>query len=205
MNTKWLEWAKKLQAIAQNGLTYTQNPFDVERYKSLQAITAEMMATYSNQEPSYVLDLFNQEIGYATPKVDVRGAVFRGDTLLFVKEREDGCWTLPGGWADVGDSPSEVAVREVQEESGYLTRAVKLLAVYDRDRQGHPPLAHYIYKLFFQCELLSGSPSPSIETMEVAFFGENEIPELSLGRVLPTQIKRLFQHYRNPNLPTDFD
>lgn len=205
MNTKWLEWAKKLQAIAQNGLTYTENPFDIERYKSLQAITAEMMATYSNQEPSYVLDLFNQEIGYATPKVDVRGAVFRGDTLLFVKEREDGCWTLPGGWADVGDSPSEVVVREVQEESGYLTRAVKLLAVYDRDHQGHPPLAHYVYKLFFQCELISGSPSISIETDEVAFFGENEIPELSLGRVLPTQIKRLFQHYRNPNLPTDFD
>lgn len=205
MDTRWLEWAKKLQAIAQNGLTYTQNPFDVERYKSLQAITAEMMATYSNLEPSYVLDLFNQEIGYATPKVDVRGAVFRGDTLLFVREREDGCWTLPGGWADVGDSPSEVAVREVQEESGYLTHAVKLLAVYDRDRQGHPPLAHYVYKLFFQCELISGSPSPSIETDEVAFFSENEIPELSLGRVLPTQIKRLFQHHRNSNLPTDFD
>ena len=205
MDTKWLEWAKKLQAIAQNGLTYTENPFDVERYKSLQAISAEMMATYSNQEPSYVLNLFNQETGYATPKVDVRGAVFRGDTLLFVKEREDGCWTLPGGWADVGDSPSQVAVREVQEESGYLTRAVKLLAVYDRDRQGHPPLAHYVYKLFFQCELLSGSPLPSIETEEVAFFGEHEIPQLSLGRVLPAQIQRVFQHYRNPNLPTDFD
>lgn len=205
MDTKWLEWAKKLQAIAQNGLTYTENPFDVERYKSLQAISAEMMATYSNQEPSYVLNLFNQETGYATPKVDVRGAVFRGDTLLFVKEREDGCWTLPGGWADVGDSPTQVAVREIQEESGYLTRAVKLLAVYDRDRQGHPPLAHYVYKLFFQCELLSGSPLPSIETEEVAFFGEHEIPQLSLGRVLPAQIQRVFQHYRNPNLPTDFD
>ncbi|HCF27231.1 MAG TPA: ADP-ribose pyrophosphatase [Cyanobacteria bacterium UBA11049] len=205
MNYKWLEWAKKLQAIAQNGLTYTENPFDVERYKSLQAISAEIMATYSQMEPSYVLDLFNQQVGYATPKVDVRGAVFRGDTLLFVKEREDGCWTLPGGWADVGDSPSEVAVREVYEESGYLTRAVKLLAVYDRDRQGHPPIAHYVYKLFFHCELLSGSPSSSIETEEVAFFGENEISELSLGRVLPKQIKRLFQHYRQPDLPTDFD
>ncbi len=205
MDYKWLEWAKKLQAIAQNGLTYTQNPFDVERYKSLQAITAEIMATYSQMEPSYVLNLFNQQVGYATPKVDVRGAVFRGDTLLFVKEREDGCWTLPGGWADVGDSPGEVAVREVYEESGYLTRAVKLLAIYDRDRQGHPPMAHYVYKLFFHCELLGGSPSSSIETEEVAFFGENEIPELSLGRVLPKQIKRLFQHYRQPDLPTDFD
>lgn len=205
MDDRWLKWAKKLQAIAQNGLTYTENPFDIERYKSLQAITAEIMATYSQLEPAYVLDLFNQQVGYATPKVDVRGAVFRGDTLLFVKEREDGCWTLPGGWADVGDSPSEVAVREVYEESGYLTRAVKLLAVYDRDRQGHPPLAHYVYKIFFQCELIGGSPSSSIETEEVAFFKENEIPQLSLGRVLPTQIVRLFHHYRNPDLPTDFD
>lgn len=119
MDYKGLEWAKKLQAIAQNGLTYTENPFDVERYKSLQAIAAEMMATYSQTEPSYILDLFAREVGYATPKVDVRGAVFRGDTLLFVREREDGCWTLPGGWADIGDSPAEVAVREVYEESGY--------------------------------------------------------------------------------------
>ena len=104
MDTKWLEWAKRLQAIAQNGLTYTQNPFDIERYKALRLLTAEIMATYSSMEPSYVLDLFAAEVGYATPKVDVRGAVFCGDTLLFVREREDGCWTLPGGWADIGDS-----------------------------------------------------------------------------------------------------
>jgi ADP-ribose pyrophosphatase YjhB (NUDIX family) len=205
VDTKWLEWAKKLQAIAQNGLTFTENPFDIERYKALRAIAAEIMATYSNREPSYVLDLFAHEIGYATPKVDVRGAVFRDDALLFVKERWDGCWTLPGGWADIGDSPSEVAVREVYEESGYHTRAVKLLAVYDRDRQGHPPFEHYVYKLFFQCELLGGSPSTSIETDEVAFFGEDEIPELSLTRIMPTQIARIFQHHRNPDLPTDFD
>ncbi len=205
MDTKWLEWAKKLQAIAQNGLTFTENPFDIERYKTLRAIAAEIMATYSNREPNYVLDLFAHEIGYATPKVDVRGAVFRDDALLFVKERWDGCWTLPGGWADIGDSPSEVAVREVYEESGYHTRAVKLLAVYDRDKQGHPPFEHYVYKLFFQCELLGGSPSTSIETDEVAFFGEDEIPELSLTRIMPTQIARIFQHHRNPDLPTDFD
>ena len=163
------------------------------------------MATYSNVEPSYVLDLFQREVGYATPKVDVRGAVFRGDTLLFVREREDSCWSLPGGWADVGDSPSEVAVREVYEESGYHTRAVKLLAVYDRDRQGHPPLSNYVYKLFFKCELLSGSPSSSVETDAVAFFGENEIPQLSLTRIMPAQVARICEHYRQPNLPTDFD
>lgn len=205
MDNKWLGWAKKLQAIAQNGLLHTTNPFDIERYKSLHAIAAEMMATYSNVEPSYVLDLFAREVGYATPKVDVRGAVFNGDKLLFVRERDDGYWTLPGGWADVGDSPSEVAVREVYEESGYVTRAVKLLAVYDRDRQGHPPLSHYVYKLFFQCELVSGSPSASIETDAVAFFSEDEIPQLSLTRIMPAQVTRLFEHYRHPSWATDFD
>ena len=205
MDSKWLEWVKKLQAIAQNGLTYSENPFDIERFKSLQAITAEIMATYTNLEHSYILDLFAREVGYATPKVDVRAAVFRDNTILLVKERSDGCWTLPGGWGDVGESPSEVAVKEAYEESGYQTRAVKLLAVYDRDKQGHPPFPYYIYKLFFLCELVGGSPSPSIETESVEFFPEDGIPELSLGRVTPRQITRLFEHYRNPDLPTDFD
>ena len=205
MDSKWLEWAKKLQAIAQNGLTYTENPFDIERYKSLRAIAAEMMATCANVEPSYVADLFAKEVGYATPKVDVRAAVFRNNKLLFVRERDDGCWALPGGWADVGDSPSEVAVREVFEESGYHTCAIKLLAVYDRDRRGHPPLSYYVYKLFFQCELVSGSPSTSVETDEVAFFAENEIPQLSLTRIMPAQVARIFEHYRHPDWSTDFD
>lgn len=202
---KWLEWAKKLEAIAQTGLTYTEGVFDRERYKSLRAIAAEIMATYSNVEPSYVLDLFSQEVGYATPKVDVRAAVFQGDKLLLVKEKVDGCWSLPGGYADIGNSPSEVVVREVQEESGYLTRAIKLLAVYDRDKQGHPPFPYAVYKLHFLCELIGGSPSSSIETDEVAFFGEDEIPPLSLTRVMPTQITRIFHYHRHPDLPTYFD
>nr|WP_211178386.1 NUDIX hydrolase [Brasilonema octagenarum] len=200
-----MEWTQKLQAIAQNGLTFSENPYDIERYKVLQAIATEIMSTYSNVEHSYILDLFAREVGYATPKVDVRGVVFRDNTILLVKERLDGCWTLPGGWADIGDSPSEAAVREIFEESGYQTRAIKVLAVYDRNRQGHTPHQHYIYKLFFLCELVGGSPSASIETEEVGFFPEDNIPELSLGRVTPAQITRLFQHYRDPDLPTDFD
>ncbi|MBC1238317.1 NUDIX hydrolase [Nostoc sp. 2RC] len=205
MEPKWLEWSQKLQAIAQNGLTYSEGVYDIERYKQLQAIATEIMATYSNVEHSYLLDLFSGEVGYATPKVDVRGAIFRDDTILLVKERADGLWTLPGGWADVGESPSEVVVKEVYEESGYQTRATKLLAVYDRDKQGHPPFPFYVYKLFFQCELIGGSPSSSIETEAVDFFPEDALPELSIGRVTPTQIARLFQHYRQPDLPTDFD
>ncbi|MEH2067150.1 MAG: NUDIX hydrolase [Nostoc sp.] len=205
MEPKWLEWAQKLQAIAQNGLTYSENVYDIERYKQLRAIATEMMATYSNVEHSYILDLFNREVGYATPKVDVRAAIFRDDTILLVKERSDGFWTLPGGWADVGESPSEVVVKEVYEESGYQARATKLLAVYDRNKQGHPPFPFYIYKLFFHCELIGGSPSSSIETEAVDFFAEDALPELSIGRVMPAQINRLFQHYRQPDLPTDFD
>jgi ADP-ribose pyrophosphatase YjhB (NUDIX family) len=205
VDLRWLEWGKQLQAIAQNGLTYTDGPFDRERYKLLQAIAAEILATYSNVEPSYVLDLFALEDGYATPKVDVRGAVFRDDTILLVRERSDGCWTLPGGWADIGDSPSEAVVREVYEESGYRTRAIKLLAVYERNKHGHPPLKHSVYKIFIQCELLGGSPSENLETDGVGFFRENEIPELSLTRVMPAQIARLFEHYRHPDWSTDFD
>ncbi len=205
MEPKWLEWAKKLQAIAQNGLTFSENVFDIERFTSIQAIAAEILVTYTNAEHSYILDLFNRDVGYATPKVDVRGAVFRDDTILLVKERSDGCWTLPGGWADIGSSPSEAIVKEIYEESGYNARVVKLLAVYDRDRQGHPPFPHYVYKLFFQCEIIGGSPSSSIETEAVEFFAEDNIPELSIGRVTKAQITRLFEHYRHPDLPTDFD
>jgi ADP-ribose pyrophosphatase YjhB (NUDIX family) len=202
---KWLEWAQKLQAIAQTGLTYSDNPYDIERFKAIQLLAAEIATTHSNVEHNYILDLFTRETGYATPKVDVRGVVFRDNQILLVKEREDGCWTLPGGWADIGETPSEAVIKEIHEESGYLTRAVKLLAVYDRNKQGHPPHPNYVYKLFFLCEIIGGSPSPSIETEAVDFFPEDGIPKLSLGRVKPTQITRLFEHYRNPNLPTDFD
>ncbi|MBW4633942.1 MAG: NUDIX hydrolase [Iphinoe sp. HA4291-MV1] len=205
MSHKWLEWAQRLQAIAQNGLTYSENPFDIERYQQVRQIAAEMMAAYSNTELSYILDLFSKEEGYATPKVDVRAAVFQDNKLLLVKEREDGCWTLPGGWVDIGESPSEAIAREVYEESGYQTKAMKLLAVYDRNRHGHPPLRYHVYKLFFLCELLSGNPSASCETEEVAFFSEQEIPKLSLTRVMPAQITRLFEHNRHPDWSTDFD
>lgn len=207
MSTQWLEWGQKLQAIAQTGLTYRNNAYDVMRYEQIQAIAAEMIATYANVEPTYLLDLFKQDSGYATPKVDVRGAVFQNDKILLVKEREDGCWTLPGGWVDVGESPSYAVEREIFEESGYQAKAVKLLAVYDRNhpRHGHPPFPYHAYKLFFLCELMGGSASDSCETEEASFFAEGEIPELSLTRVVPSQVVRLFEHYRNPDYLTDFD
>ena len=207
MSLKWLTWGQRLQAIAQNGLTYSNNPYDVERYQQLQLIAAEMMATYTDVEPSYIQNLFNQEQGYATPKVDVRGAVFKKQRILLVKEREDRCWTLPGGWVDIGESPSSAIEREIHEESGFKTKATKLVAVYDRnhDRHGHLPLAQHVYKLFFLCQLIGGEPITSVETEDVGFFGEHEIPELSLTRIVPSQIARLFEYHRDPDLQTDFD
>jgi ADP-ribose pyrophosphatase YjhB (NUDIX family) len=206
MEPQWLRWAQKLQAIAQNGLTFNKDPYDLERYQTIREIALEIMATGANADITQLRDIFSQEVGYATPKVDVRGAVFHNDALLFVKERTDGRWALPGGWVDVGDAPSEAIVREIYEESGYQTKAVKLLAVYDRNKHEHPPhYPHSVYKLFFLCELLGGNPTTSIETEAVDFFREDNIPELSIGRVTPKQIKRMFEHHRHPQWQTDYD
>jgi ADP-ribose pyrophosphatase YjhB (NUDIX family) len=205
MQPKWLDWAQRLQALAQSGLTYTKNPYEIERYEQIREVASEMMAAHSDMEVDAIRDIFDNESGYATPKVDVRGVVFRGDKILLVKELRDGRWTLPGGWADVNDSPAEATVREVYEESGYRTRATKLLACYDRSKHKHTPHVFAIYKLFFLCELIGGEPADSHETSGAAFFQECEIPELSLPRVTPEQIARFFEHHRHPEWPTDFD
>ena len=145
------------------------------------------------------------DVGYATPKVDVRAAVFREGRLLLVREKEDGCWTLPGGWADIGDSPSTAVVREVKEESGYDVKARKLLALLDRNLHGHPPIPYHAYKLFFLCDLVGGNAHAEQETDAVDFFANGEIPPLSLTRVTPAQIARLFEHSFHPEWPTQFD
>lgn len=205
MQHKWIEWAQRLQAISQTGLTFTKNPFERERYEQVREIAAEIMADHSEWSIDPIRDVFADQAGYATPKVDVRGVVFQDKAILLVKERKDGRWTLPGGWADVNDSPAEATVREVYEESGYRARAAKLLACYDRNKHGHPPFAFHIYKLFFQCKVLGGAPTSSTETDGVGWFREDQIPQLSLPRVTPEQIKRFFDHVRHPEWQTDFD
>ena len=206
---QWLDWAQKLQAIAQTGLNYNPQPFDQQRYEAVMEIAAQMLAANGNADSTTLKTLYEAQSGHATPKIDVRGVVFRGDKILMVQEKLDGNrWTLPGGWADIGESASVSAVREVYEESGYRVRAVKLLALYDRNKHPHPPFAFHAYKAFFLCNLLSDirEPDPrNIETGGVAFFGEDELPELSVTRVTPGQIARFFEHHRNPDLPTDFD
>jgi ADP-ribose pyrophosphatase YjhB (NUDIX family) len=205
-NLPWLGWAQRLQAIAQTGLTYCTSAYDKERYQAIREIAAEIMANGTGlTDSSMIVDLFKGDVGYATPKVDVRAAVFDHDRLLLVREREDGGWSLPGGWADIGSSPSDNVIREVREESGYESEVLKLAAVYDRARHGHPPIPFYAYKLFFIARLIGGAASCSIETDAVDFFDEDKIPQLSLTRVTPAQIRHMFDHYRHPQWPTSFD
>ncbi len=207
MDPKWLEWAKRLQALAQSGLNYSENPFEIERYEEIREIAAEIYAAHASVKPERVVDLFASQTGHATPKVDVRGVVFRDDAILLVREKVDGRWTLPGGWADVAETPSQATEREVFEESGYRVRAVRFVACHDRSLQGdRNTYPFHIYKLFFECELLGGEPTKSIETTDVAFFREKEVPQdLSVGRVNAKQIARLFEHHRTPDLQPDFD
>ena len=205
MEPAWLAWVRRLNALAQTGLTFAENPYDIERYAAIRTIAAEMIARGTGADAGRVLDLLASDAGYATPKVDVQGVVFQDAKILLVQERSDGLWTLPGGWADVGDSPADAVVREVREESGFETRATKLLALLDRNRHGHPPHLNHIYKIFIQCEIIGGSPTTSHEIQDVGFFAEDEIPELSLTRIIPAQIARMFEHYRHPDLSADFD
>ncbi len=201
----WVDWARRLQAIAQNGLEFATDDFDRLRYEQVRTIAAEMAAAGSAQPLDHVLDLFGRDDGYATPKVDVRGAVFREGRVLLV--RESGLWTLPGGWADVEDTPARAVEREVREEAGYEVRATRLLMCLDRTRHPHvPPRPWRIYKLFFGCELVSGERAPlGVETDAAEFFAPGELPQLDLGRVTPGQIARLFEHEASPGLPPDFD
>src|SRR3954451_4513851 len=201
MEPAWLDWARKLNALAQNGLTFSENPYDIERYVGIRTIAAEMIAHESGMDTGRALDLLASDAGYATPKVDVRGVVFRDGKILLVQERSDGLWTLPGGWADVGESRAEAVVREIKEESGYEVRPTKLLALLDLNRHGHPPHVNHIYKVFIRCEIVGGSPTTSHETQGVGFFAEDEIPNLSLTRIMPSQIARMFEHYRDLVLP----
>ncbi len=210
MSDQWLHWAQRLQAIAQTGLTFAVNDFDRDRYGQIASIAAEMMAAGGMGEVDGLQKLFEQQQGYSTPKVDVRGVVIHNDQLLLVREKlDDGRWTLPGGWADVGESPALATEREIEEEAGYTARAVKLLALYDRNKHGHTPYIFHAYKVFFRCELLNEIQHlvANVETEETGWFSEAELDalELSIGRVTLKQLKQFFELERHPEWPTDFD
>ena len=202
-----LQWARKVQAIAQNGLEFSQDSFDRDRFQQLQQLVSTILTSEVGITPGQLKGLWLGDEGYATPKVDVRGGVFDHDKVLMVRERSDGKWTLPGGWVDVGDAPSFAVEREIREESGYLAKAVKLAALFDKNnpRHGHPPGILHIYKLFFICELTGGTATLSNETDGVDFFPVNALPPLSTGRATQSEIERLYEHHLNRGLPTDFD
>jgi ADP-ribose pyrophosphatase YjhB (NUDIX family) len=202
----WLLWARELQAMAQTGLTFAKDPYDLERYRRLREIALAMLAQGSDSRIEPIRDLFEQELGYPTPKVDVRGAVIVEQRILMVREISDGGWTLPGGWADVNQSARECVEREIREESGFEARAFKLAAVYDYQRQRHRRAHPYsIYKMFFLCELMGGAARASMETSEVGFFALDALPPLSTGRATESQIARMFEHWRDPSMRTEFD
>src|SRR6185503_1635834 len=207
MRTKspqWLAWAQEIFSLSQSGLTYSGNQYDIERYKRLQAITAEIIASESEITKESVLDSFSMQAGYITPKVDVRGAVVQDGKILLIQERADDKWAMPGGWADLGNSPASVAEREVWEESGYRVKAEKVIAVIDANRI-EPMEFYHAYKIIFLCKLLGGEPRTSYETLAVDFFDPDRLPPLSSYRTNEEMLKEVFAHVQDPNRPTAFD
>jgi ADP-ribose pyrophosphatase YjhB (NUDIX family) len=200
----WLGWAREIFSLSQSGLTYSGNPFDIERYQRLQEITAEMIESQSAISKESVLDSFSMQAGYITPKVDVRGAVVHEGKILLIQEKADGKWAMPGGWADLGNSPASVAEREVWEESGFRVKAEKVVAVIDANRI-EPLEFYHAYKIIFLCRLLHGEPRTSHETLAVDFFELNHLPPLSFYRTNEEMLQEVFAHVENPYRPAAFD
>jgi ADP-ribose pyrophosphatase YjhB (NUDIX family) len=202
---RFLEWAREIQALAQTGRHYAQDGFQRDRCRRLMEIAAEMLSENAGVGYERVSQAFSAQVGYATPKIDVRAAVFRDRKLLLVRERLDGGWTMPGGWADVGDLPSKAAEREAWEEAGFRVQARKVVGIYDANRV-NPLEFFHAFKIVFLCEILSGEPRPSMETSEVAFFGQDEMPAaFSGGRTTARHIRDAFAALDDPGRPAVFD
>ncbi len=200
-----LDLARRLLALSQTGLHFCQEQYDRERYEEIGEIAAKLLALDSNRDVQKLRELWVAEEGYATPKIDVRGAIFRDQTVLLVRERVDGKWTLPGGWADVNDSPAYAVEKEIEQESGFTAKAIKLAAVLDRNKHNHPAFLFHIWKIFFICEITGGEPRESYETTGVDFFPLDALPELSTGRTTAAQILRMYEHHLKREMGTEFD
>ena len=201
----WLGWAREIQARAQTGLTFTKSPYDRASFERLSDIAAEILARHSQLEAEAVKRVFSLEPGYATPKVDVRAAVVRDGRILLVREKADGKWAMPGGWADVGDRPSETAERETLEESGFTVRAAKLVAALDANRGEQVSAFFHAVKLIFLCDLLGGEARVSMETLEVDFFDFDNLPPLSMQRTNQRHLEEVRAHLRDPLRVAAFD
>jgi len=191
---KWLEWAVALQSIAQAGLFYGKDQYDKERYEQIRSIAAEMLSYKTDIPVEKVKNLFCNEIGYQTPKLDTRAAIFKGDKILLVKEN-DGLWSLPGGWVDVDISVKENIIKEVREEAGLFVTAERVIAVQDRERHNRPVYAYKICKIFILCSVIGGKFEQNIETVESGYFGMEELPVLSEDKTTIEQVKMCFDAY----------
>jgi ADP-ribose pyrophosphatase YjhB (NUDIX family) len=204
MNDRRLDAARRLHALARTGLHFCAGEYDRQRYEEIERIAAELLTDGDTAAGSRLAELWSREAGYVTPKIEVRGAVFRDDRVLLVRERADGLWTLPGGWADVGDSPSDAVIREIEQESGFRTRVLTLAALWDRNRHGQSGLFHS-WKACFLCEIAGGEARGSYETDSAEFVPVNDLPPMSLGRSTPAQVARLHAHWLARPLPAEFD
>ena len=203
---KILAYAQRLKTMAHLGLTYAKDDYDLERYRELEQISLEMMQEVTDVSLNKISGYFSSGKEYITPKTDIRVVIFNAEKqLLLVREKADGKWSLPGGWADIGFSPKETAVKEALEETGFMVKPTKLLAVLDKKCHPHPPQADYVYKVFIQCEILSGDKSIAFDMLDVRFFDQNAIPELSEHRVLPSQVELLFDFLADPQKPAFID
>jgi ADP-ribose pyrophosphatase YjhB (NUDIX family) len=202
---QWLEWARELQALAQTGLAFSQTGYDALRYRRLLEIASEIVESNTDLTKDRVLENFLLQPGYATTKVDVRGAIIRNGKVLLVQERSDQKWCMPGGWADVGDVPSEMVAREVLEESGFEVTVKKVIGVYDANRYGRPLEFYHAYKIVFLCEIQGGEARPSDETAAVDFFSFEDLPPLSLNRTNERHLREVLAHLNEPDRPAAFD
>lgn len=201
----WLRWAREIQAISQIGLVFKKSHHDEKNFTRLMEIAAEMAEYHSNLDRSTARTIFEDQSGYATVKVDVRGAVVRQGRILLVQERRDGRWCLPGGWADVGETPSQMVAREVEEESGFTVRPERLIAIYDANRGGQPLSFFHAYKVVFMCSITGGKARPSEETSAVDFFAFDDPPELSFPRTTEKHLEDIQAFVEDPNRPAVFD
>lgn len=205
MEEKWLTWAKRLQSIAQAGITYSKDKYDIERFQEIRDLSSEILSNYTDLSNEKVKDLFCNETGYQTPKVDVRCAIFINDKILLVKENLDNKWSLPGGWAEVNLSIKENAIKESFEEAGINVKPKKLIALLDKSKHSTTLNPYGIYKAFVLCEFINGDFKENIETDESRLFSLDNLPTLSTERNNYDQIKMCFDFNENQNLDTIFD
>mgnify|MGYP004605564375 CR=1 FL=1 len=202
---KWLKWAIEIQSLAQAGLTYTDNVYDIERYERLREIAAEIIEEKSNISLEKVKDLFCNENGYQTPKIDTRAAIFKDEKILLTHEN-NGTWSLPGGWCDVLESVASNTIKEVKEETGLDVETIKIIAVQDRNKHNKPIYAYGVCKIFVLCNVIGGEFIENIETTEIKYFSLDEIPNnLAEEKTNKEQIEMCFKAYKDEKWQTQFD